>query len=123
MIVLRCCDFNPCDTLGIKAGQIAIGHPIDDLPRIAIAESEIEEYCGDYQLEDGQLRTLRIVDGQFGFAHDGMLVHPLFASDTDIFALPDGMAEVVFSREPDGVLSGFRTRSVFGHNQVAKKIA
>lgn len=102
VIMLRCCDFVPCDTMGIKAGQIAIGHPIADLPQIALADSVIEEYCGEYQLADGQTRTLRMVDGRFGITQDGMLVHPLFASDTDIFALQDGMAEVVFSRDsPD----------------------
>ncbi|SFZ92631.1 CubicO group peptidase, beta-lactamase class C family [Flaviramulus basaltis] len=111
VIVLTNCDCNSPTDLAIKIAALAIGKPYSETENtISLTNSQLQQWVGNYEFEDGALRSVTLEDDQLFSQRDGSSKFKIFPISANEFSFDNSLSKYVFSINNDKKEVVFKNR-------------
>jgi len=119
--ILRNCD-SPADLdiIASKMLAVALGKPYN-FNKITLTESEMEDYQGVYELENGGEYTIRLQDGNLMYYYQGGLKTSLNPYQKGHFILGNTLTSFYFTKDKYGKVDGFTINGTGPANKGIRK--
>lgn len=109
------------EALALAIAAKAIGHAFEERKGVQLPDSDLREYVGVYQFDDGAKRVITYDEGKLYSRRAGSEKREISASAKDAFFFTEGGAEIRFLRRKDGRVAGANFSPGLGPESEGKK--